>query len=51
MRILRFINGNESIFTAGALMAYERNKTASLRKTIGHGLWAFFAAIYCVAGF
>jgi glycosyltransferase involved in cell wall biosynthesis len=37
--------------TAGALMAYERNKTASLRKAIGHGLWAFFRSYLLRAGF
>ena len=37
--------------TAGALMSYERNKTASLKKAIGHGLWAFLRCYILRAGF
>ena len=37
--------------TAGALMSYEKNKTTSLRKAIGHGLWAFFRSYLLRAGF
>jgi glycosyltransferase involved in cell wall biosynthesis len=37
--------------TAGALMADERKKTASLTKAIGRGLWAFFRSYVLRAGF
>jgi glycosyltransferase involved in cell wall biosynthesis len=37
--------------TAGALMAYERKKTASLTKAIGRGCWAFFRCYILRAGF
>lgn len=37
--------------TAGALMSHEKNKTASLRKAVGHGLWAFFRSYLLRVGF
>lgn len=37
--------------TAGALMSYERQKTASLMKAIGRGFWAFFRCYVLRAGF
>lgn len=37
--------------TAGARMLNEKNKTASLKKAIAHGLWAFFRTYILRAGF
>jgi len=37
--------------TAGALISHERKKTASLRKAVGHGLWAFFRSYLLRVGF
>lgn len=37
--------------TAGALMLSEKNKTASLKKAVGHAFWAFFRTYIIRAGF
>jgi glycosyltransferase involved in cell wall biosynthesis len=37
--------------SAGALMAYQKGKKGSLRKSISHGLWAFFRSYILRAGF
>ena len=37
--------------TAGAQMLSEKNKTATLRKAVGHALWAFFRTYIIRAGF
>ena len=37
--------------TAGARMLSEKNKTASLKKAIGHAAWAFFRTYFLRAGF
>ena len=37
--------------SAGALMASQKGKKGSLRKAIGHGVWAFFRSYVLRAGF
>ena len=37
--------------TAGALMLSEKNKTATLKKAVGHAAWAFFRTYFLRAGF
>jgi len=37
--------------TAGAAMLNEKNKTASLKKAVGHAIWAFFRTYVLRAGF
>lgn len=37
--------------TAGALMLSEKDKTASLKKAVGHAFWAFFRTYIIRAGF
>ena len=37
--------------TAGALDAYNLGKKGSLKKAIGHGLWAFIRTYFIRAGF
>lgn len=37
--------------TAGAIMLSEKNKTASLKKAVGHAIWAFFRTYILRAGF
>ena len=37
--------------SAGALLAYQKGKKGSLRKAIGHGVWAFFRCYILRTGF
>ena len=37
--------------TAGAQMLHRKNRTASLKKAVGHALWAFFRSYFLRAGF
>lgn len=37
--------------TASAQMLYQNNRTASLKKAVGHALWAFFRTYFFRAGF
>jgi hypothetical protein len=37
--------------TASAQMLHRKNRTASLKKAVGHALWAFFRSYFLRAGF